>query len=153
MNWQSLRVSKPEVLIQAVVVEGLSYGQVAARYGVWKSLVHRLHHRWLTEGDHAFQPRSSRPLSSPTQTAAEVTARILELREGLAGQGLDAGADTILAHLDEDGHGPSRATIWRILTRAGRVTPQPQKRPRSSYLRFAAERPNQTCNRTSPIGR
>ena len=137
-------MSKPEVLIQAVVIEGLSYGQVAARYGVSKSLVHRLHHRWLVEGDLAFRARSSRPLSSPNQTAAEVIARILELREELTGQGLDAGADTILAHLGRDGHQPSRATIWRILKRAGLVSPQPQKRPRSSYLRFAAERPNQT---------
>ncbi|MFI7066990.1 DDE-type integrase/transposase/recombinase [Kribbella sp. NPDC050124] len=37
----------------------------------------------------------------------------------------------------------SRATIHRILTRAGAVTPDPGKRPRSSYLRFAAELPNE----------
>ena len=73
-------MSKPEVLIQAVVVEGLSYGQVAARYGMSKSLVHRLHHRWLVEGDLAFRARSSRPLSSPNQTAPGVIAQILELR-------------------------------------------------------------------------
>jgi transposase InsO family protein len=137
-------MSKPEVLIQAVVIEGLSYGQAAARYGVSKSLVHRLHHRWLVEGDLAFQPRSSRPLSSQAQTAPEVIERILALRRELIGQGLDAGADTILAHLGRDGHQSSRATIWRVLKRAGVVSPQPQKRPRSSYLRFAAERPNQT---------
>jgi transposase InsO family protein len=35
------------------------------------------------------------------------------------------------------------ATIWRILTRRGFVTPQPQKRPRSSWHRFTAEQPNQ----------
>lgn len=132
------------MLIQAVVVEGLSYGQVAARYGVSKSLVHRLHHRWLAEGDTAFQPRSSRPLSSPNQTPAGVAARILQLRDQLTSAGLDAGADTILAHLDRDGQHPSRATVWRILRRSGQIVPQPQKRPRSSFLRFAAERPNQT---------
>ena len=37
----------------------------------------------------------------------------------------------------------SRATIHRILTRAGAVVPEPAKRPRSSYLRFAAESPNE----------
>ncbi|MFG1820837.1 hypothetical protein ACGFIF_44275 [Kribbella sp. NPDC049174] len=37
----------------------------------------------------------------------------------------------------------SRATIHRILTRAGAVVPDPAKRPRSSYLRFAAELPNE----------
>ena len=99
-------MSKPEVLIKAVVIEGLTYRQVAARYSVSKSLIHR----WLTEGD----------------------------------TGLDAGTDTILAHLDRDGRAPSRATVWRILHRAGTITPQPQKRPRSSFIRFAADRPNQT---------
>lgn len=137
-------MSKPEVLIQAVVVEGLSYGQAAARYGVSKSLVHRLHHRWLVEGDAAFAPRSSRPLSSPNQTSPEITSQILALRDELTGQGLDAGADTLLAHLGRSNHHPSRATVWRILKRAGQITPQPQKRPRSSFLRFCAERPNQT---------
>ena len=137
-------MSKPEVLIQAVVVEGLSYGQVAARYGVSKTLVHRLHHRWLIEGDTAFLPRSSRPASSPNQTPADVAARILQVRDQLTAAGLDAGADTIHAHLDTGSVRPSRATIWRILSRAGTITPQPQKRPRSSFIRFAAERPNQT---------
>ena len=33
----------------------------------------------------------------------------------------------------------SRATIHRILVRAGTVTPDPSKRPRSSYIRFEAD--------------
>jgi transposase InsO family protein len=35
------------------------------------------------------------------------------------------------------------STIWRILTARGFVTPQPHKRPKSSYLRFAADQPNE----------
>jgi transposase InsO family protein len=38
---------------------------------------------------------------------------------------------------------PSVATIWRVLSRRGFVTPQPQKRPRSSWRRFQAELPNE----------
>jgi len=38
---------------------------------------------------------------------------------------------------------PAVATIWRILSRRGFVTPQPQKRPRSSWKRSKAELPNQ----------
>jgi transposase InsO family protein len=38
---------------------------------------------------------------------------------------------------------PSAATIWRVLRRHGLITPQPQKRPRSSYLRFSADLPNE----------
>jgi transposase InsO family protein len=37
----------------------------------------------------------------------------------------------------------SAATISRHLARQGLVTPDPAKRPRSSYLRFAAEMPNE----------
>jgi transposase InsO family protein len=35
------------------------------------------------------------------------------------------------------------ATIWRVLSRRGFVTPQPHKRPRSSWRRFQAELPNE----------
>jgi transposase InsO family protein len=35
------------------------------------------------------------------------------------------------------------ATIWRILSRRGFVIPQPHKRPRSSWHRFAADLPNE----------
>lgn len=38
----------------------------------------------------------------------------------------------------------SRATIARHLTKAGLVTPEPKKRPKSSYIRFQAEMPNET---------
>ena len=33
--------------------------------------------------------------------------------------------------------------IWRVLSRRGFITPQPHKRPRSSWHRFAAELPNE----------
>jgi transposase InsO family protein len=42
----------------------------------------------------------------------------------------------------EFGSAPSVATIWRILRAAGTVTPQPHKRPRSSWIRFEAAQPN-----------
>ena len=35
------------------------------------------------------------------------------------------------------------ATISRYLTTAGLVTPQPKKRPKSSYVRFQADLPNE----------
>lgn len=35
------------------------------------------------------------------------------------------------------------ATIWRIFQRHGLITPQPQKRPRSSFIRFEAHLPNE----------
>jgi transposase InsO family protein len=57
-----------------------------------------------------------------------------------------AGAATIAAHLQHR-HGPDRvpavSTIWRILSARGFVTPQPHKRPTSSYRRFCADAPNE----------
>jgi transposase InsO family protein len=38
----------------------------------------------------------------------------------------------------------SPATIWRLLKADGLITAQPQKRPRSSYIRFQADLPNET---------
>jgi transposase InsO family protein len=39
---------------------------------------------------------------------------------------------------------PGVTTIWRILTRAGAITPQPRKRPKRTWLRFEADLPNET---------
>jgi transposase InsO family protein len=136
-------VAKYEILIKAVTIQKLSYGEVAARYGVSKSLVHKLHHRWLIEGDAAYEPHSRRPHSSPTRTSAQTRERVLALRDELTENGLDAGADTISEHLHREQITLSRTTIWRILTAAGKVTPQPHKRPRSSWHRFTADRPNE----------
>ena len=38
----------------------------------------------------------------------------------------------------------ARATIHRILTRHGAITPEPKKKPKSSYIRFQAAMPNET---------
>jgi transposase InsO family protein len=75
----------------------------------------------------------------------ELEDRIVRLRKTLSRRGLDAGADTIGAHLAADPSVtkvPAVLTIWRILTRRSFVTPQPHKRPRSSWKRFCAELPN-----------
>src|SRR3712207_8164068 len=60
----------------------------------------------------------------------------------------DLGADTIGWHLHHH-HDTvlSRATINRILTRAGQVTAEPSKRPKSSYIRFQAEQPDRKSTR------
>ena len=70
--------------------------------------------------------------------------RIIELRVQLVADGLDAGPVTIAWHLAREGHrAPAPSTISRILTQAGLISPQPRKRPRSSYLRFQAAQPNE----------
>jgi hypothetical protein len=89
-------------------------------------------------------PRSRRPKTSPNAISDDAAGLIVALRKELAGQGLDAGPDTIAWHLER--HHQTRvspATISRYLAARGLVVPQPRKRPKASYIRFAAELPNQ----------
>jgi transposase InsO family protein len=137
-------MSKARLVITAVTTEGLSQGEAARRYGVSQGWVSKLLARYRTEGEAAFEPRSRRPKRSPNATAAGTVELILTLRKDLAGQGLDAGPQTICWHL-EHRHGlkVSPATVSRHLTRQGLVTPDPSKRPKSSCLRFQADMPNE----------
>jgi transposase InsO family protein len=83
-------------------------------------------------------------LRSPNATPPDVLDHLVRLRKELAAAGLDAGAETIRWHLrHHHGLSVSAATIHRHLRRAGLVEPEPKKRPRSSYVRFCAELPNE----------
>lgn len=137
-------MSKARLVITAVVVEGRSQAEVARSYDVSKGWVSKLVARYRAEGDAAFEPRSRRPKNSPAAIPEATVELIVQLRRDLTGQGLDAGSDTIGWHLEHH-HGlrVSRATIDRTLHRQGLVTPAPKKRPRSSYVRFQAEQPNE----------
>jgi transposase len=139
-----------QLIITAVTVEGRSKSEVARGYGVSRFWVQQLIKRFDAEGVAAFQPRSRRPHSSPHAVDADTEEMILRLRKELSKQGLDAGSETIAAHLARrapaDGGRPAIpavSTIWRILSRRGFVRPQPQKRPRSSWRTFCAEQPNE----------
>jgi transposase InsO family protein len=137
-------MSKARLVITAVVHEKRGQAEVARAYGVSQGWVSKLVARYRAVGDAAFQPRSRRPKRFPSALAASTVEAILRLRKELADSGLDAGADTIGWHLSHR-HGVtvSRASINRYLTAAGLIIPEPKKRPKSSYIRFAADLPNE----------
>ena len=122
----SWAISKRRAIILSVEVEGLSLTETAALYGVSKGWVSKLVARYRTEGDSAFEPKSRRPHSSPSRVAEVVNETIVQW------------------HLAQAGHDVSVSTIRRRLVAAGLVTPHPKKRPRTSYIRFEAELPNET---------
>lgn len=131
-------------VVEAVLVEGRSVRAVAAAHGVSKSWVAELVRRFKVGGYPAIQPRSKAPRSNPRRIGADLEERIVELRKDLTDRGFDAGAQTIHYHLELERQDlPSVPTIWRILRRRGFVTPHPQKRPRSSWIRFEAQLPNE----------
>ena len=138
-------MTKARLIITAVVLEGRSQAEVARDYGISKSWVSKLVTRYRTEGESAFQARSRRPKASPNTTPPETIRLITRLRHELATNGHDAGCDTIAWHLEHH-HGIriSTSTIHRYLRNAGVVPPEPKKKPRSSYIRFQAEQPNET---------
>jgi hypothetical protein len=138
-------MSKARVIVLSVVEQGLTKAQAARKFDVSGQWVHTLVARYQAGGLDALEPRSRRPKSSSASTPATIRARILELRQHLETDGLDAGPVTIAWHLDHEGlTPPAISTIRRIITAAGLVVPEPTKRPKSSYIRFAAHQPNET---------
>jgi transposase InsO family protein len=134
----------PQLVVTAVLVEGRSKSEVAREYGVSRRWVITVVQRYLAEGQAGLEPRSRRPLSSPQRTTQELEDEVVVLRKDLDKSGHEAGAATIAFHMQQcHGASPAVSTIWRILSQRGFVTLQPHKRPKSSYLRFAAEQPNE----------
>jgi len=133
-------------LVTAVLVEGRGVGEVARDHGVSKTWLYELLARYEAEGDAGLVPRSRRPHRSPTRVADLFEDEIVRIRKELVESGFEAGAETIRVHLlraHRRAKVPSAATIWRVLKARGFVVPEPHKRPKSSYVRFVAELPNE----------
>jgi transposase InsO family protein len=131
-------------VVNAVLLEGRSARQVARAHGISKTWIYELIRRYRAGGYEALEPRSRRPRSCKHETSPTIVKAIVELRGELETQGHDAGAETIAYHLAaHTADVPSVSTIWRILRREGLVSPEPQKRPRSSLIRFCAQLPNE----------
>ena len=133
-----------QMVVDAVLLEGRSVREVAASFGVSKSFVAKMVGRFREGGAEALEPRSRAHLHDPLKSSPEVEERVIELRKELSDLGVDHGAVTIGVHLGREmENAPSVSTIHRILVRRGFVTPQPKKRPRSSFIRFEADQPNE----------
>jgi transposase InsO family protein len=137
-------MSKARVAVLKVISKQLSVTDAASEYGYSRQHLHRLVARYKADGLDAVEPRSRKPLSSPQATDEKVREFVVRTRLELTAGGWDAGPVTIAWHLEQAGmHVPSTSTIRRILHAAALVTPEPRKRPRSSYKRFEAAQPNE----------
>src|SRR5450759_342274 len=132
-------------IVDAVVLEHRSPTELARDHRISRSRIDHLLQRFKEGGYAALEPRSRRPHSCTHQAAADVQAEVLRLRKEMVAAGYDAGPETIAHHLvGSVSKLPSVATVWRILKRNGLITPQPHKRPKSSFIRFEAQLPNET---------
>ena len=137
-------MSRARVAVLQVVSKQSTVTAAAAESGISRRHLQRLLARYREGGLDSLEPRSRRPKTTPIATPTDLRERIVELRVRLTADGLDAGPETIRWHLEREGLGtPSTSTIRRILHAAGLVTPQPKKRPRSSYTRFEMAQPNE----------
>ena len=137
-------MSKRRSVVLSVVLEGRTQAQTARLYGVSEGWVSKLVARWRAEGDSALEARSRRPGSSPSKVCDETVELVVNLRSELSAQGLDAGPHTVCWHLQQHHQiTVSPSTIRRRLVDLGLVEPNPKKRPRSSYVRFQADLPNE----------
>lgn len=138
-------MSKSRVIALSVIQQGLTKAEVAKKYGVSWQWVHTLVTRYEKDGLDGLEPRSRRPQGNKNQTPQQMRHKILSMRTQLETEGFDAGPQSIRDRLLLDGlTPPARSTIARILTQAGLVTPEPKKRPKTSYLSFEAAQPNET---------
>jgi transposase InsO family protein len=134
-------------LVTAVLVEGRGVREVARDHGVSKTWLYELLARYKEHGEAGLVARSKRPHSLPQKISAYFEDEIVRVRKELTDLGFEAGAETIRVHLQRAHRRarlPSTSTIWRVLKARGFVVSEPHKRPKSSYVRFSAELPNET---------
>ena len=136
-------MDKGQFLVETHLRTGRSIAELAAAHDISRSWLYKLLARYRREGEAGLQPRSRRPHRSPARISDRFEEAIVALRKELSDAGFDAGAQTIHYHLSRRGQAPSVSTIWRVLKARGFVSPQPHKRPKSSYKRFVAELPNE----------
>jgi transposase InsO family protein len=137
-------MDKGRFLIETHLETGRPIAELAKAHDVSRGWLYKLLKRYRLEGPSGLESRSRRPKTSPTRIADLYEDEIVRIRKELAEDGLDAGAETIHFHMATPGREvPSVSTIYRVLVARGFVTPEPHKRPRSSWSFFCAEFPNE----------
>jgi transposase InsO family protein len=129
----------------AVASEGVNVAAFCREAGISRETFYAWRRRYEAEGLKGLELRSRAPKRNPRRTPLGVEDQIVELRKQLDDAGDDCGPGSIQYHLGKRGVRtvPSEATIWRVLVRRGFIVPEPRKRPKASFRRFEASRPNE----------
>ena len=125
--------------VVAVVRDGFSVTEVADKFGVSRQSVYRWMARYEAGGLAGLAERSHRPGHVPHQMAAELEARVLELRR----LHRHWGPVTLRHRLGRDGIDPlpSHMAIYRALVRHGLVEERAKRKRLPAYKRWERGRP------------
>lgn len=141
--WSEIAMSVRRAIAEADV-STLNVAAFCRLHGISRDRFYVIRRRYQAEGEAGLAPRSRAAHRVANRTPDDIEDLIVELRKELTETGLDAGAATIWWHLGRQGvDAPSEATIWRILTRRGFITPDPKKKPKRAWRSFAADYSNE----------
>src|SRR4051812_7160912 len=118
------------------VLDRAAVTDVAAEVGVSRQSLHAWVVRYRDAGLAGLADRSRRPRSSPSRVAAEVEARVCELRRAHPKWGAQRIVHELMRSPVPPEPMPSRATVHRVLVRHGLVVPRPRRKRRSEYVRW-----------------
>jgi transposase InsO family protein len=130
-------------MLLATLPEGSNISEWCRRLEVSRQTAYKWRRRFREVGAAGLEDVSRAPDHPHGKTDDTVELVVVEVRRRLAVEGLDHGPASIADRLRVEGVVLSDATVWRILRRHGEIDPQPRKRPRSSWLRFERDRPNE----------
>jgi transposase InsO family protein len=138
MPWKQMEVREQRVEFVVRALLGTeSHSHLCCEFGISRPTGYLWLARYREGGVAAIEERSRRPLHSPSQTGAELEARILALRQVYP----DWGARKLAVLLDRQGIRLPSSTIHRVLLRLGLVRDADRHAP--AVKRFEREQPNE----------
>jgi len=137
MSWRLVGVQEQRVEFVIRANRGESLSGLCREYGISRPTGYLWLKRFGEQGVAGVQERSRRPHVSPQRTAAEIEARIVDLRR----QRPDWGARKLAVLLEREGLALPVITVHRVLVRRGMVLDREGRRQATG--RFEREQPNQ----------
>ena len=138
MPWKRMEVREQRVEFVVRALRGTEpLSRLCSEFGISRPTGYLWLARYREGGVAAIEERSRRPDRSPTQTAPELEARIVALREVYP----DWGARKLAVLLDRQGIRLPSSTIHRVLLRLGLVRDQDRHAPATT--RFERDHPNE----------
>ncbi len=115
-----------EEFVLEALEPGVNFSALCRRYEVSRKTGYKWKLQYENEGLVGLQNRSRRPHCSPLRVSAEVTIKVLELRDAHRRWGPKT-LHEVLSRTVSASELPSERTIARVLERAGRIAPRKRR--------------------------